>query len=118
MPGNISEYGADKALDYLVEGKWLALYKDATTEVSGGGYSRLKLEGKMAAASEGAKANSTELLFPVATATWGTIAHFRIVDAASGAANSYLEGELDVVKTIEVNDEWAAAPGELAFSMG
>jgi len=49
-----------------------------TAEVSGGGYARKAVT--LSAASGGASSNPAEVTFPAATAPWGTITHFALVD--------------------------------------
>lgn len=64
---------------------YLALYTtnptdaDSGTEASGGSYARQAVT--FAAASNGSVANSGVITFPQATADWGTITHFGVLDA-------------------------------------
>ena len=53
------------------------------TEVSGGSYARVALTGKFPTATAGSVTNNAEIAFPEATASWGTVTHCGIYDAAS-----------------------------------
>lgn len=100
MPG-MSDYSAKKVLE-LLTGKtafatptaYVGLYttmptSDAgtgSTEVSGGSYARVALSGLLNAASGSAPSqisNASAIIFPTATANWGTVVGFGIFDAAS-----------------------------------
>ncbi len=54
---------------------------DVGTEVSGGGYARQQVI--FNAPSNGAITNSANIVFPEATADWGTITHIGLRDASS-----------------------------------
>lgn len=71
----------------------MALYTAAPTdagggtEVTGGSYARVAVTNNATnwpAAAAGAKSNGTVITFPTATADWGTIVAFAILDASSG----------------------------------
>jgi hypothetical protein len=100
---------------------YVALFTSATdkngggTEVSGGGYARQPVTfGAPGAGVDGRKvANSAEVAFPVATASWGTITHVAIMDAAT-AGNMLYQGAMEASKTIGVNDQLKFAVGDLS----
>lgn len=87
------------------------------TEVSGGSYTRVTVTsslanwaGTQAAASTvassgtgGQTSNNAAITFPTPTATWGTVTHFGIYDAAS-AGNLLFWGSLTISKTINQAD--------------
>ena len=87
------------------------------TEVSGGSYARVNLApsltnwaGTQAAASttastgtSGTTSNNSTITFPTPTATWGTVTHFGVYDAAS-AGNLLFYGALTIAKTINTGD--------------
>ena len=57
------------------------------TEPSGGGYAREEVArntSNWSAGSDGTVANAVELVWPTATADWGTITHIAIMDASTG----------------------------------
>lgn len=87
------------------------------TEVSAGGYARATVTNNSTnfpAASGGAKSNGTAITFAAASATWGTVTHFAIYDAASGG-NLLFHGELTTSKLIESGDTPSFGIGALAF---
>lgn len=57
------------------------------TEVSGGAYARQAVT--FSAATTGSCSNAADLLFPVASAAWGTVTHFGIFDAATAGKLLY-----------------------------
>jgi hypothetical protein len=84
------------------------------TEVSGGGYTRQAVT--FNAPLNGQVTNSTDILFPIATASWGTITHFGIYDAATGG-NLLFHGVLQTSKTISTDDQLKIAAGALSVSI-
>lgn len=124
----ISTYLANKLLDHSLRNVaytppatvYLALYTsnpgpdNTGTEVSGGGYTRQPVT--FSAASAGQIVNSADVVFPVATAAWGTITHVGVFDAATGG-NLLYYAALSAAKTIDVNDQFKMPAGQLSFSM-
>lgn len=72
------------------------------TEVSGGSYARQLIV--FGAPSGNQVANSVDILFPVASADWGTVVHFGIYDAAS-AGNLLYHAPLTASRTILTGDQ-------------
>lgn len=123
MAGSKSDYLENKILDHMLGGPdyvkpdpiYLALstaaYSDAATgssmsEVSGGGYARVSVTNNTTNfpnASGGQKSNGQVFTFPAATANWGTVQSFYIVDAASGG-NILYGADLTVARTIANGD--------------
>ncbi|PGN53933.1 hypothetical protein CN978_29980 [Priestia megaterium] len=99
---------------------YLALYtSDPTdaktgTEVTGGGYARQVIT--FAAPNNGASASSADVLFPVATAGWGTVTHIAIFDAAT-AGNMLYYGALLTTKSIATNDQLKVAAGDITVTL-
>ena len=88
---------------------------DSGTEVSGGSYARVSVTNNATnwpAASGGAKSNGTAVTFPTASASWGTVTHFGIYDAAS-AGNLLYYGALTASKSIDSGDTAEFAIGEI-----
>jgi len=129
MAGSKSDYLELELLDHVLGGGdysrpatvHIALYTVAPTdagggtEVSGGSYARVAVTNNATnwpAASGGAKSNGTEITFPTATASWGTVVAFAILDAASGG-NFLYWGDLTASKTISSGDTARFAVGEL-----
>lgn len=80
------------------------------TEVSGGGYARQSFV--LTAASGGTSSNSANIIFPTATANWGTVVAVAILDAVS-AGNMLMWSNLDVSKTVNSGDIFKINLGDL-----
>lgn len=78
------------------------------TEPSTGAYARVALTNDAtnwpaAAGTPTAKKNGDVITFPEATASWGTVTHFFIADAAT-AGNILIYGQLSTQKVIDSGD--------------
>ena len=71
------------------------------TEVSGGGYGRQL--GTFSAAASQLTSNTVDILFPVATADWGTVVAFGLFDASSGGNMLYFNN-LSASRLVLTND--------------
>lgn len=80
------------------------------TEVSGGAYARQTISFGAPAGNQ--VANSADILFPIATASWGTIVHFGIFDAPS-AGNLLYHTALAASRTIGIGDQLRVPTGQL-----
>lgn len=80
------------------------------TEVSGGSYARQTVT--FAAPSGNQVSNTADILFPIASESWGTIVHFGIFDAAS-AGNMLYHTALTASRTIETGDQLRVPTGQL-----
>jgi hypothetical protein len=92
-----TDYLENKLLDhqtgktaYTMPSVWIALFTVAPsdagggTEVTGGSYARKSTAGAdWAAASGGSTSNATVQTFVTASASWGTVTHFGLFDAAT-----------------------------------
>lgn len=120
MAGSFSDYLEDELLDHVLGGGdftrpasvYVGLFTAAPTdagggtEVSGGDYARVEVTNNSTnwpAASGGSKSNGAAMTFPVATASWGTVAAFGIFDAASGG-NLLAWGDLTTSRAIASGD--------------
>lgn len=100
-----------------------AAYSDAATgsamtEVSGGGYARVAVTNNTTnwpAASAGQKANGTVFTFNAATAGWGTVQSFYIVDANT-AGNCLYGADLTTARTIATGDTASFAVGSITIT--
>ena len=96
----------------------MALFTTATTdagggtEVSGGGYARQLVGLSAASGAGGLISNAADIVFPTATADWGTVTHAAIMDAATGG-NMIMHSPLDASKTIAVGDTFKINMGDL-----
>lgn len=84
------------------------------TEVSGGSYARTAVT--FSAPSNGVTSNSADVEFPQATASWGSVTHIGIHDAASGG-NLLFHTVLDTTKTIDSGDIFKIASGNLTVTL-
>ena len=84
------------------------------TEVSGGAYARQAIT--FGAPSAGTCSNSADVLFPIATAAWGTVTHIGIFDAASGG-NLLYSAALTTSKTIAADDQLKLATGAVTVTL-
>lgn len=76
------------------------------TEVTGGAYARVAVNNTTTnwpAAVSGSKSNGAVFTFPAATANWGTVLSFYIVDASSGG-NILYGADLTTSRTINNGD--------------
>lgn len=83
------------------------------TELSGNGYARQSAS--FNAAASGTADNSAAIEFPAATASWGTVSHFGIYDAAS-SGNLLIHGAFTTAKLIDTGDILKISAGDLDVS--
>lgn len=133
MPGSFSDFLELELLDHVFgaaaytapDTLHVALFTVAPsdtgggTEVSGGGYARVAVTNNptnFPAASGGAKANGTDVTFPTATASWGTVVAFGIFDASSGG-NLLAWATLTTNKTIGSGDTASFPIGDIDITL-
>jgi len=73
------------------------------TEVTGGSYVRMPVA--FTSPTDGQTSNSADVLFPIATASWGTITHVGLYDAQSGG-NLLFHAPLEFAKTINISSQF------------
>lgn len=124
----ISNYLENKLIDATLRGVtytspttvYLALFvadpgeTGSGTEVTGGGYVRKAIT--FSAPVDGVSANSNEVLYPVATANWGTVTHIGIFDALT-AGNELYYGILTNSKSIQTNDQLKVNAGDITVTL-
>jgi len=129
-----SDYLELKILDHLLGGATysqpatvyvalcLAVPTDTgiSSEVSVGDYTRLAVgntssDGSWSAASSGQKKNAKEFSYKQATANWGTVQGFAIMDAVT-AGNLLYWGSLDTQKSISTGDTAKFALDDIVIS--
>lgn len=96
------------------------------TEVSGGSYARVQVNQDAttqpywnAITDSGATKltdNNGAITFPTATASWGTVTHVGVFDAASGG-NLLYHGALTTSKTVGNGDTFEIADGDLDLTL-
>lgn len=90
----------------------------ALNEVSAGGYARIAVSNTSANwpnASAGSKSNGAVFTFPSASAAWGTVLSFYILDAASGG-NALYGADLTTSRTINNGDTASFAIGAITLT--
>ncbi|MCO1599817.1 C40 family peptidase [Desulfosporosinus nitroreducens] len=73
------------------------------TEVTGGAYVRMPVA--FTDPTDGQTSNSADVLFPIATANWGTITHVGLYDALSGG-NLLFHAPLEFSKVINISSQF------------
>jgi hypothetical protein len=84
------------------------------TEVSGGSYARTSVS--FSAPSSGATSNSANVVFPTATASWGTVTYMGVYDALT-AGNLLYFAPLTNSKTIDIGDVFQISSTNLTVSL-
>ena len=84
------------------------------TEVTGGSYARTAVT--FGAPSNGTSLNNADVIFPTATAGWGTVGWIGINDALS-SGNLLYHTALDLAKTIDSGDIFKIATGNLSVQL-
>ena len=98
---------------------YVALYTTAPndagagTEVSGGSYARQSMAFTVTADTA---SNTVNVEYPKATASWGTVTHFAILDAVT-AGNMLCYGTLTASKTVASGDTLRFNAGELDITV-
>jgi len=103
---------------------YIALYtsdptkNDTGTEVSGGGYVRQQVVFGAPTEEDGRQVirNTADVVFPIATADWGTVTHAGIRDAATGGNLLYF-GPLNVPRTILAGDRARLLAGTIELTL-
>ena len=124
-----SDYLENKLLDhqvgktsYTMPTAYVALFTAAPsdagggTEVTGGSYARKVTAGAdWNAAAAGSVTNAQPITFPTASASWGTVTHFALIDAASGG-NMLRWGALGTQKAVGSGDTATFPAGSLTLT--
>jgi hypothetical protein len=132
---NASDYLEDNIVKHLFRtgsytkpsNLYVALYTAAPsdsgggTEVTGGSYARVACnpsDSNWAATSgtNGVTSNVAAINFGTASASWGTITHFGILDASSGG-NLLVWGALSASKTVGSGDAFQIPAGSLTVTV-
>ncbi len=134
IAGSFNDFLEDELLDHVFGAAaytapatlYVALYTVAPsdtgggTEVTGGSYARVAVTNNATnfpAASGGAKSNGTVITFPTATANWGTVVAFAILDAATNG-NFLCWADLTTSKAVNSGDTASFAVGDLDITLG
>lgn len=130
MAGSLSNYAENKILEHSVgKTSWtapsvsVALYtvapgeSSAGTEVSTSGtaYARQAVGASdWGNAADGAITTTADVVFPTATASWGTVVAAAVLDASG---NVIWYGTLTANKTVDTGDTFKITAGNLTLSL-
>lgn len=84
-----------------------------TDEISGGSYARQSVAFTV---TNDSATNSATITFPAATASWGTVTHIAIMNAASGG-NVLFWGPVTVAKTIDTGDTFQITQNNITVTL-
>ena len=124
---NIATYLANELIDHFLRNSsyspaatvYLGLFTSnpdddwSGTECTGGSYARESVA--FNAAGSRTTANTSDVTFTEATASWGTVSHVGILDALSGG-NGLAFGAVTASKAVGSGDTAKVAAGELDFT--
>lgn len=79
-------------------------------EVSGGSYARQI--GAWSAPVNGLSSNTSDLVFPVASALWGTVTSYGLYDNIAGGNLLYF-ADLNAPRLVQINDQMKFPTGQL-----
>ena len=129
MAGSMTNFLEVELLDhvfgkgaYTAPTPYLALFTAAPTdagggtEVTGGSYARVAISADMGTAASGAITNSAGIEFPTASASWGTVVAFGVMDAST-AGNMLWWGDLTASKSVGSGDTLVFNAGDLDFTL-
>lgn len=89
------------------------------TEVSGGSYARVAIPGAFfgTAASGGVVSNDAEIAFPTATANWGTVASWAVVEGNTGGTDKIVAWCDDPSTPVNNGDTAKFASGQITVTV-
>jgi hypothetical protein len=103
-------------------GRYVALFTAAPgeagggTELANGGYARQNAAFTVSGSAPTQATNTSAIEYPTATASWGTVTHVGVFDAASGG-NLLSYAALSVAKTIGSGDVFRIPAANLTFTL-
>lgn len=87
------------------------------SEPSGNGYARVQTSASdWSAATAGVICNAGNIIFPAASASWGTITHFALFDSATGG-NMLAFGALQQPEAVGASDTAKFQTGDLEIGL-
>jgi hypothetical protein len=127
---SLSDAGEAMALDHMFTASavtrptawWFALFTAAPsdtgggTEVTGGSYARASVTFTRSGTSPTQVANSAQVDFTTATASWGTVTHIGIF-TASTAGTMLAWAPLDTSRTINTGEIFRVAAGGVVVTL-
>lgn len=123
----MSMYTRNKVLNLVFKGQaftpptavYMALFttnpteNGTGTEVSGGGYARQTVT--LATSTAGTISSTSDVLFPIATAAYGTVTHVAFFDALTGGNMLYYEAVV-TPKSYAIGDQPKFASGDITVT--
>jgi hypothetical protein len=128
MADNLTNVAENKLLDHVnLVTAWtpatplkVRLYTAAPTETGGGtevtGGSYAATNVTFGAAASGSASNSADVVFPTATASWGTVVAAAVVDSA-GTPVMIWYGNLTASKVVDTGDTFKIPAGSLTVAL-
>ena len=130
MAGSFTNFTENLVLNWLLTNNtatrptqwYVGLFTTATgetgggTEVSGGAYVREEASFSVSGTNPTKASSTAAIEFPTATATWGTITHIGLFNAAS-SGQMLVHAPLDVSKTIDEGDVFRIPAGDLEITL-
>jgi hypothetical protein len=132
--GSLSDYAELKILEHSVgktswtmptncyAGLYTANPSDSSTgssggtAVSGGSYARVQTNASWGTAAAGQIANNADIVFPTASADWGTVTAVALFDAST-AGNMLWWGALTASKVVNNGDVFKFLTGQLVLTL-
>lgn len=99
---HMSVYLKNKVLNESLQGVYVALFNE-DIEVSKVSYKRQP--SVFVVASEGQTSNNADILFPIATESWGSITHIGIYDSLTNG-NLLFKSPAEFTKTIDISSQY------------
>lgn len=99
---HMTDYLKNKVLVDNLASVHVGLFTD-TAEVATASYKRMPVA--FSNAVEGQTSNTADVLFPIATESWGSITNVGIFDAATGG-NLLFKAPAEFVKTIDISSQY------------
>lgn len=88
----------------------------SVTEVAVGSYARVQTVGKWGTPAAGAVATNVDIVFPTATADWGTVTHMGLNSASTAGTWRWI-GALTASKVVANGDIFKILSGSLTLSL-
>lgn len=99
---HMTNYLKNKVLDQELQGVYVGLFNEEI-EVDKASYRRQSIS--FVPSSSGQTSNTQDVLFPIASETWGAITHIGIYDSLTGG-NLLFKSPAEFVKTIDVSSQY------------
>jgi hypothetical protein len=130
MANGLSDYLENKILNLVLKNTaytaptsvYVSLHTADPTDAGSGaevtttGTAYVRQAATFGTVANGSVTNSADILYPVATANYGTVTHLAIWDAQS-AGNMLFSGALSASKIINSGDQFKIASGNLTITL-